>query len=265
MKTKLLNIKNGFTLVEMAIVLMIVGLLLGGLLPTISSQIEQQRTNETRKALEEIKDALYGFAVANGRLPCPAFSSGQESFCTTDTYPCTGSASSVVQSHGRCTNPFNGFVPAATLGITPTDSQGFALDGWSNRIRYAVTTDHSNAFTTINGMQTTGMATLSSELRVCASSFGNTPITPPQTSCGTAQALTTTAQNAVPAIIFSQGQNWATGGISSDEASNLNGDAVFISHTPTSSSSPGGEFDDIVTWLSPNILYNRMVAAGKLP
>ena len=25
------------------------------------------------------------------------------------------------------------------------------------------------------------------------------------------------------------------------------------------------EFDDIVTWLSENVLYNRMVAAGQLP
>jgi hypothetical protein len=28
---------------------------------------------------------------------------------------------------------------------------------------------------------------------------------------------------------------------------------------------PGGEFDDMVTWVSPNILFNRMVAAQTLP
>ncbi|MCK7493185.1 MAG: hypothetical protein MZW92_18280 [Comamonadaceae bacterium] len=28
---------------------------------------------------------------------------------------------------------------------------------------------------------------------------------------------------------------------------------------------PDGEFDDIVTWLSPNVLYNRLIAAGQLP
>ena len=62
----------GFSLIEMAIVLFIVALLLGGLLPTVSSQIEQQHTNETRKQLDEIQQALLGFAVINGRLPCPA-------------------------------------------------------------------------------------------------------------------------------------------------------------------------------------------------
>jgi hypothetical protein len=27
----------------------------------------------------------------------------------------------------------------------------------------------------------------------------------------------------------------------------------------------GGEFDDIVDWVSPHVIYNRLVAAGKLP
>ncbi|HUW25479.1 MAG TPA: prepilin-type N-terminal cleavage/methylation domain-containing protein [Gallionella sp.] len=62
----------GFTLVEMAIVLAIVGLLLGGLIPTLSAQMESQRINETRKQLDEIQQALMGFAIINGRLPCPA-------------------------------------------------------------------------------------------------------------------------------------------------------------------------------------------------
>jgi len=29
---------------------------------------------------------------------------------------------------------------------------------------------------------------------------------------------------------------------------------------------PGpNEFDDLVTWISPNILYSRLIAAGRLP
>ena len=27
----------------------------------------------------------------------------------------------------------------------------------------------------------------------------------------------------------------------------------------------GAEFDDIVTWISPSMLFNRMIAAGQLP
>lgn len=240
---------TGFTLIEMAVVLIILTLVAGGALVPLNAQIELHHRTDTKKTLEEINEALIGFAIANGRLPCPASatSNGVES-------PLGG---------GTCTDAYAGFVPAVTLGLNHTDAQGYALDAWYNRIRYAVAKSNSNAFTTLNGMQNIGMANLNSELRVCSSSIGNT-----STSCGTALALTTTSQNAVPAIIFSQGKNWATGGISSDEAANLNGDAVFISHTPTPANYPaaqGGEFDDIVTWLSPNILYNRMVAAGRLP
>jgi hypothetical protein len=41
-----------------------------------------------------------------------------------------------------------------------------------------------------------------------------------------------------------------------------NGDATSCPHPHP----PGpNEFDDLVTWISPNILYNRLIAAGRLP
>ena len=49
---------------------------------------------------------------------------------------------------------------------------------------------------------------------------------------------------------------------STDETANGNADRVVVSHTPTTGAN---EFDDIVAWLSPNVLYNRMIAAGRLP
>ena len=258
--------QTGFTLVEMAMVLLIIALLLGGLLPTISSQIEQQRMNETRKTLEEIKDALFGFAAANGRLPCPASIStnGMESFCNASGVCATEILPPpAFPPHGNCFKPYDGFLPAATLGITPTDSQGYALDGWSNRIRYAVTKANSNAFTTPpNGMQATGMGTLDPDLHVCAgastsASFIN------GTNCGGGTAVSLTTKGV--AVIYSLGKNAKTVGTDADEAANLNSNKVFVSHVPSPATSPNGEFDDIVTWLSANILYNRMVAAGKLP
>ncbi|NOT98305.1 MAG: type II secretion system protein [Sideroxydans sp.] len=237
----------GFSLLEMAVVLTIVGVLLAGLLPTLSSQVEQRRTSETNKQLEEIRQALLGFAISNGRLPCPATS--------------TSNGVEGPSGGGACTNSFNGFVPAVTLGLSNTDPQGFAIDGWSNRIRYAVTTANSNAFTTSNAMSSIGMGTLTPNLYVCASATGITA-----NNCGTSTSLAT---NAV-AVIYSLGKNRATGGAGADELANpnpnsTNNDRVFISHDPSPSGTANGEFDDIVTWLSPNTLFNRMVAAGKLP
>ena len=246
-----MNFTRGFTLIEMAIVLLIITLLLSGLLVPLSTQVEQRKIAETQKTLEEIKEALLGFAIANGRLPCPAIatSSGVED-------PLPPSTSTTIKS---CTSALSGFVPAVTLGISPTDDQGFAIDGWGHRIRYAVTNANNSRVTTTDGIQTLGMGTFSPDLHVCASSIGVTASAcgPP----GNTNTLTATA----PALIYSLGRNWATGGTGADEAENLDADEVFVSHVPSPATAPGGEFDDIVVWLSPNILFSRMLAAGKLP
>ena len=61
-------------------------------------------------------------------------------------------------------------------------------------------------------------------------------------------------------LIFSTGRTGASGPLGADEQANVATiDRVFVSTTP------GPNFDDLVTWLSPNILYNRMIAAGRLP
>ena len=102
----------GFTLLEIVMVLMISGLLLGGLIPLLSSQIESQRINETRKQMNEIKEALLGYSVINGKLPCPA--------PTTDpNNPEYGEAAST------CVVPASdGYLPWKALGISDTDAWG---------------------------------------------------------------------------------------------------------------------------------------------
>ncbi|MDO8412240.1 MAG: prepilin-type N-terminal cleavage/methylation domain-containing protein [Gallionellaceae bacterium] len=252
------NKNIGFSLVEMAIVLFIVALLLGGLLPTLSSQIDLQKSKETQKILVEAQDALLGFAIANGRLPCPAFgiNMGLESFASSPPATTAGNA-----NNGICLDFFDGFLPAATLGLAPVDAQGFMVDGWGNRIHYAVAnntvSDVSKTFTRTDGMKMATMGKIAEKelLYVCASATGIT-----NSDCGSAAKLTDKAV----AIIYSLGKNGITTGATGDEAANPNpnkphSDEVFVSHeqTPT--------FDDIVVWLSPNILFNRMVAAGKLP
>lgn len=244
---KLSHDQRGFSLTEMAIVLVIVSLLIGGLLVPFGAQDDSRRIAETQRTMADIRDALVGFAATNGRLPCPTTSAG-----TSGTESFSGAVGA-----SACSNPYDGFVPAATLGIGPTDTNGISMDAWGNPIRYAVTTANTNAFTSLpaTGIKSIGIATLAPDLNVCRSATGINA-----TSCNTATSL---ASNAV-AVIFSTGKNTAsTGGTGADEAANLNGDQVFVSHEPA----PAGnnEFDDVVLWLSPNILYNRMIAAGQLP
>jgi len=68
---------RGFTLVELAIVLVIVTLLAGGMMMSLSSQMDQRARTETEQKLQEIREALIGYAAshiaADGKpyLPCP--------------------------------------------------------------------------------------------------------------------------------------------------------------------------------------------------
>src|SRR3989339_201838 len=117
----------GFSLVEMAIVLAIVGLLLGGLIPTLSAQMESQRINETRKQLDEIQQALVGYAIINGRLPCPAKATLASGLANAGVEATTGNTCACVNSSGStvadtsalaCTGTtVTGVLPWATLGI----------------------------------------------------------------------------------------------------------------------------------------------------
>ena len=207
--------QTGFTLVEMAMVLAIVTLLLTGLVPTISGQLEQRRSAETKRQLDEIQQALIGFVIIKGRLPCPATTSsnGLEN-------PSTG---------GACTNFYDGFVPGATLGLNSLNDQGLVLDAWDNPIRYVVTSwdstspAKSDVYTTSNYISEVGLSSLSPNLLVCATATGlvdtncsTTQDTNAGCKCATGQALT--AGDGVPAIVFSTGKNGAYGGTGTDEA-----------------------------------------------
>src|SRR5450830_1543922 len=92
--------QSGFTLVEIAIVLLIVGLMIGGILGPLFSQLEQRRVSDTKRTMEEAREALYGYALRNGYLPCPAISS----------------INGLEDRTGNLCNKRYGFLPWATLG-----------------------------------------------------------------------------------------------------------------------------------------------------
>jgi prepilin-type N-terminal cleavage/methylation domain-containing protein len=263
--------ENGFSLVEIAVVMVILSVLIAIVAVPLATQIEQRRTEETQRQLETIKEALIGFAIASGRLPCPATgSNGAEAFVAV-----TGKA-----TNGNCLQ-FVGLVPAVTLGLSPVDSNGFAVDAWGlpqNRIVYGVsnrtvvagtptactTTVANPILTSTNGMRNATMSCLADTsnsiamLTICS--------TTPTGAAGAATACTAPLTNKAPFVLLSLGKNAVSGGTGTDEAHNVDTtDFYFVSHTPTQAGSASGEFDDIVTWGSLNTLFARMVQAGKLP
>jgi prepilin-type N-terminal cleavage/methylation domain-containing protein len=277
-KYKKVSGSRGFTLIELAIVLLILSALFAGILIPFTTQIELRRVADTQKTMLEIREALIGFAETNGRLPCPASaaSHGQESFVVP----------SGDKINGNCSNFFDGFVPAALLGIGPSGGAGYVLDAWNNRIRYAVSNNNQlpsgtppapplppanfdftgmGSFPSSSGeMRNVGMPALGPDLHVCSTATGITAA-----SCAAGTSLVDTAV----AVIYSTGPNAMRpdpGSVRVDENANANpnsgsNDKFFVSHDRAGENHPNGEFDDIVIWLSPNILYARMIAAGRLP
>jgi len=238
----------GFTLVEIAVAIFIITILLGSILVPLTTQVEQRQVSETQKMLENIKEALIGHAVAKGYLPCPDRTSGGAGTAN-DT------ANDGVEDYntgtGICfSTTLTGNVPWVTLGLG-------AMDPWGNRFRYRV---HS------------AYAQRAPAARFNFSTATNLTVT--ATSGGT--LLTTANPDGAVAVIISHGKNGygamnalnntaRPAPTSADEVDNSAGGTSYTSRTITPLGSTAGEFDDIVIWLGKYTLYNRMVAADKLP
>lgn len=222
---------RGFTLVELAVALAVIGLLLGMLIVPLNAQVDQQRIADTQKQLNLIHEAILGFAVTNGRLPCPA----------TPGTASTAAGAGLENKPGAACGLTEGVVPWAALALPETDA-------WGRRFTYRVTP--ALADDPAGGLQ---------------ASFGladNGNITVKATAGGVDIATN------VAAVIVSHGKNGlgafqTTGvqlaGAATDELENANADGTFVAKLPEPT------FDDLVTWVSPNVLKSRLVAANRLP
>lgn len=258
MRHKPITQQHGFTLVELALVLIITGFLIGGLVIPLSHQQSIAKTRQTKQLLEHINEVLIGYATTTGRLPCPST-------------PTSGGFEALDPGGNFCTgNIQHGFVPNATLGIAgAVNADNLLLDKWNNPIRYSISNSDNDAdgvwdFIAIAGteMSNVGLANLTPDLQVCDST-------------GCANILS----NDAVVVLVSMGKNFALAP-SNDERANVSAgstltggpsgltyvvanDRVFVDRRY--SDTPDNEFDDVVHWLNPFVLYNRLIAANQLP
>ena len=264
---QLRRLHSGFTLTELAVVFAIVALLVGGAMATLSSQVEQRNYDETRRRLDAAVEAVIAFAIVNRRLPCPAryvdafaHSQGLESFCV-EASGAVCTLTTFAQPHGNCSDFYSGYLPATSIGATPGDGTGFAVDSWSNRLRYAVARGNTGCtvsppantrvFTSQANLKTYGVGCRPNDLDVCATA-----------ACASRVVSIETATF----IVYSTGKNGAiTTAYGADETENTNGDARFVSRPPSGADAALGAFDDMLAVVPVGVVYSKLIAAGVLP
>ncbi|MDH5425014.1 MAG: type II secretion system GspH family protein [Gammaproteobacteria bacterium] len=233
----------GFTLIEMSIVLIVISLILAGVLKTVGVQRQQLKRDETRQQLETIREALIGFALTSGRLPCPDTGiDGLEDF--------NGGASGPPPQD--CLND-EGWVPHVDIGVGNRDA-------WGSRFRYRVTGTNDAPI----------------------NSFTDDPIAPAISSFSVADVGDITVNDeagnsialGIPAIVISYGENaratpvGCTTGLSASEIENCDNETTSTNSTFISSfysNVTNQEFDDLVIWIPLTILKARMIEAALLP
>ena len=148
-KNKWINDNGGFTLIEIAIGMLILGLILTPFLTWHNIQNKQTKINETQEAFRHVKSALESYVDENDIFPMPASlieaeadgTYGQSvsnlalpNICPDLSTGVCASGPTVLPNAGQ-DDVVIGFVPFATLQI----EEDYAYDSWGNKLIYVVT------------------------------------------------------------------------------------------------------------------------------
>jgi type II secretory pathway pseudopilin PulG len=220
----------GFSLIEIAIVILIIFFLVGGFLFPLRIYYDKTRIEFTQQRLAEIKEALLKFASLNGYLPCPAKdTNGKEAVRQiNDDHICNTYDNS------------DGYLPWATLGGIGE------YDGWGNPFRYRVDGYFSNSngiFTPIvDGEKLAGRT--------------DKPLKVTDRQDNPLNVFDDPSFNSnIVAIIFSYGKNARPEQGAEKAIKNNYFQDVYVEN----------QFDDMLIWVPKYVLINRLAAAGRWP
>jgi prepilin-type N-terminal cleavage/methylation domain-containing protein len=278
--------QHGFTLIEIAIVLLVVTILLGYTVAMFPVQQELKQYREANREMNSIINNLIAFAQVNGRLPCPDTSGGGGSIDgledSLDVYDISIAGAGNDNIIDGCAAYF-GYLPAKTLGMignykSSGPLKGTLLDPWGGSYGYAVSESDVSGNTIVdfvspNEIRNEGIQNVMNpaaleppDLFICDDSA----TTGPDLNC-TAASSNPVVSN-VAAVVISLGKDNNITDLTTvspiqvenvDDINDGTNDKVYISSSR--SNVDGKEYDDIVKWISPNLLFSKMIEADQLP
>ena len=245
---------KGFTLVELAVVLVLIGIVMTMGLKMVTSTLENALFSETKSKQELIKTALIGFLRTNGRLPCPDNSGAATVASGVEVSPC----------HAAVADGY-GIVPWVTLGI-PRDS---VVDGWGNYFTYRVANGTGGSKNWAS--RTVGNPFDINELRTPTTALNIQELNP------AGDALVTTSNRAV-VVILSHGKNGfgakttkvgarlPTTSAGAGEATNGSDTTATFVLRPVNESigAFNGQYDDLLNFMTPQDLLQPLLNEGSL-
>lgn len=275
--------QNGFTLTEIAIVMLIIGLALAATVVPVGRLFQASQISGNQERLDAAREALLTFAAINGRLPCPdRTGDGLE-----DRRAVADPA-----NFGCAANIYEGFLPWATLGVQQTDY-------WGTRLRYRASAEFTRNTNEITGALPAGCSANPSNPNTCTfeiADAGDIPVRDGQVGrTGSVYLMnsTLTPPTGAVAVIVSHGTNrrggtaqdgtaYAAPAAGTDEA--LNGPALgaiaagprlaaapFIVRPPLDGAPAGCNdnstttlcnFDDQVVFIGASTLVSRVMQSG---
>lgn len=226
---------KGFSLLEVALGLLLMSLLLSAVLPPLSAHIRNQHYQQTATTLQLAQQALIGHALIMHYLPCPD-----------SDWPPDGWEN--VRSTQDCESD-EGWLPGAQLGVVATDA-------WGRWLRYradATFTHHTHWFTISDAE---GMSNI--EVKDAVGSLTSTDSRP-------IAILLSHGENGLGGIQSVSGGSAYRLPLPTqpDELENADADLAFVD-VPQQQRSDA-VYDDQVLMLSPKVLIAQMVQAQRLP
>lgn len=250
------RVRAGFTLVEMAIVVLLIGILLTFGVGLVQSQLENSAIKLSKNRQDAIHDALVSYLTKYRRLPCPDSAIGTlgTNNVRFDGIEDRGSATAgtppVPRPELLCAVTF-GTLPFATLGL----SREAALDGWNNFFTYQVSNTPYD-WTRSASFNTGNQGGIAINDRV----NGSATLTPYPTPA--VVVLVSHGKNGAGAFTVKGTRNTLPIPADSDQLQNTDSTTRnFIRREMSdNTAAAGGTYDDIVAAYLPTDLFNAAVA-----